>query len=239
MDGRRSLASRHDSSRTSASGSLRAAVFGLNDGLVSNVSLIVGVSGATSDSAVILLAGVAGLVAGACSMAAGEWVSVRTQTETLANEIARERRAIAADPEGERVALAELYRAKGLPERTALDAAEAIMHDLDVAVDTVARERLGIDPKDLGSPWGAAASSFLFFGLGALVPLAPFLFTTGPAAVRAAIVLTLFTLGGAGSLLSLLTGRSAIWSGARMVLIGGGASIVTYGIGSLFGVVVG
>lgn len=227
------------SSRTTAGGTLRAAVFGLNDGLVSNLSLIVGVAGGTTRGDVLVLAGVAGLVAGACSMAAGEWVSVRTQTEMLANEIARERRDILADPDGEREALAAIYRAKGLPEATAAEAAAAILRDLDVAVDTVAREKLGLDPKDLGSPWAAAGSSFLFFALGAIVPLLPFLVTAGSSAVLAAIALTLVTLGGAGSLLSRFTGRSMLWSGARMVLIGGGASIVTYAIGSLFGVAVG
>ncbi|MEY3019061.1 MAG: hypothetical protein RLZZ272_45 [Actinomycetota bacterium] len=222
--------------RTSAGGTLRAAVFGLNDGLVSNLSLIVGVAGGTTQRGVLVLAGVAGLVAGAGSMAAGEWVSVRTQTEMLANEIARERQRILDDPDRERLELAARYRAKGLPEDIAAEAAGAILQDLDVAVDTVAREKLGLDPKDLGSPWMAAGSSFLFFALGAFVPLLPFLVTVGPAAVTASVVLTLVTLGGAGSLLSRFTGRSPVWSGIRMVLIGGGASVITFGIGSLLGV---
>lgn len=224
--------------RTSAGGTLRAAVFGLNDGLVSNLSLIVGVAGGTTRGDVLVLAGVAGLVAGAGSMAAGEWVSVRTQTEMLANEIARERRAILADPDGEREELAARYRAKGMPAATAAEAAAAILRDVDVAVDTVAREKLGLDPKDLGSPWAAAGSSFLFFAIGALVPLLPFLVAAGPRAVIASIVLTLLTLGGAGSLLSRFTGRSIVASGLRMVLIGGGAAAVTYAVGSLFGVAV-
>ena len=229
---------RNGTGRTSAGGTLRAAVFGLNDGLVSNLSLIVGVAGGTTRADVLVLAGVAGLVAGAGSMAAGEWVSVRTQTEMLANEIARERRAITADPDGERAELAARYRAKGMPPATAAEAAAAILSDLDVAVDTVAREKLGLDPEDLGSPWAAAGSSFLFFALGALVPLVPFLVGAGPTAVVASIALTLLTLGGAGSLLSRFTGRGVVGSGLRMVLIGGGASAVTYAIGSLFGVAV-
>lgn len=224
---------------TTASGSLRAGVFGLNDGLVSNLSLIMGVAGGTSQPGVILLAGVAGLVAGACSMAAGEWVSVRTQTEMLSNEIDRERRAITADPERERDELAAIYRRKGMPDDVAAAAAAAVMSDLDVAVDTVAREQLGLDPEDLGSAWGAAGTSFVLFALGAFIPLLPFLVSAGTMAVTVSIALTLLTLGGAGSLLSRFTGRSPVRSGVRMVLIGGGASAVTYGIGTLFGVVVG
>lgn len=224
---------------TTASGSLRAGVFGLNDGLVSNLSLIMGVAGGTSQPGVILLAGVAGLVAGACSMAAGEWVSVRTQTEMLSNEIDRERRAITADPERERDELAAVYRRKGMPDDVAAAAAAAVMADLDVAVDTVAREQLGLDPEDLGSAWGAAGTSFVLFALGAFVPLLPFLVAAGAGAVTVSIALTLVTLGGAGSVLSRFTGRSPVRSGVRMVLIGGGASAVTYGIGTLFGVVVG
>jgi VIT1/CCC1 family predicted Fe2+/Mn2+ transporter len=222
--------------RTSAGGSLRAAVFGANDGLVSNFALIMGVAGGTGDPGVILLAGVAGLVAGAGSMAAGEWVSVRSQRELFEREIAVERWELQEFPEDERRELELIYRAKGLDEGTARQLVDRIMADPEVALDTLVREELGLNPNDLGSPWSAAISSFLAFATGALVPLLPFLFTVGVGAIIASGVLSALALTGVGAAISVFTGRSAWRSGLRMVAIGGGAAAITYLIGSLVGV---
>jgi vacuolar iron transporter family protein len=222
--------------RTAAGGSLRAAVFGANDGLVSNFALIMGVAGGTGDPGVIVLAGVAGLVAGAGSMAAGEWVSVRSQRELFEREIAVERWELAEFPDDERHELELIYEAKGLDADAAQALAAKIMADPEVALDTLAREELGLNPDDLGSPWGAAISSFLAFAAGAIVPLVPFLFAAGPAALVASAVLAAAALATVGALISIFTGRSAWRSALRMVLIGGGAALVTYAIGSLVGV---
>jgi vacuolar iron transporter family protein len=222
--------------RTSAGGSLRAAVFGANDGLVSNLALIMGVAGGTGDPSLILLAGVAGLVAGAGSMAAGEWVSVRSQRELFERELEVERWEIAEFPDDERAELELIYRAKGLDAAAARQLADSIMADPDVALDTLAREELGLNPGDLGSPWTAAISSFLAFAFGALIPLAPFLFTEGSIGMVASAVLSAVALAAVGATISLFTGRSAWRSALRMVLIGGGAATATYLIGSLVGV---
>jgi vacuolar iron transporter family protein len=222
--------------RTSAGGSLRAAVFGANDGLVSNFALIMGVAGGTGDPGVIVLAGVAGLVAGAGSMAAGEWVSVRSQRELYERELAVERWELAEFPDDEREELELIYRAKGLDEAAARQLAASIMADPEVALDTLAREELGLNPGDLGSPLAAATSSFFAFAFGAIIPLVPFLFTTGTAGLVASAGLSALALAAVGTVISLFTGRSAWWSALRMVLIGGGAAVATYLIGSLVGV---
>jgi vacuolar iron transporter family protein len=222
--------------RTSAGGSLRAAVFGANDGLVSNFALIMGVAGGTGNPSVILLAGIAGLVAGAGSMAAGEWVSVRSQRELYERELEVERWELAEFPEDERAELELIYRAKGLDDTAARQLAESIMADPEVALDTLAREELGLNPSDLGSPWTAALSSFLAFAFGALIPLLPFLFASGTDGLVASAALSAAALGGVGAAISLFTGRSAWRSALRMVLIGGGAAVATYLIGALVGV---
>jgi VIT1/CCC1 family predicted Fe2+/Mn2+ transporter len=222
--------------RTSAGGSLRAAVFGANDGLVSNLALIMGVAGGTGDPAVILLAGIAGLVAGAGSMAAGEWVSVRSQRELYERELEVERWELATFPDDERDELELIYRAKGLDADAARHLADAIMADPDVALDTLAREELGLNPGDLGSPWIAAISSFFAFAAGALVPLLPFLFATGAAGLTASAAVSALALATVGATISVFTGRPAWRSAVRMVLIGGGAAAATYLIGSLVGV---
>lgn len=222
--------------RTSAGGSLRAAVFGANDGLVSNLALIMGVAGGTGSPSVILLAGVAGLVAGAGSMAAGEWVSVQSQRELYERELEVERWELATFPDDEREELELIYRAKGLSEEGAAELATAIMADPDVALDTLAREELGLNPGDLGSPWTAAVSSFLAFAAGAVIPVVPFLFATGPAAITASAVVSALALAAAGGVISLFTGRPVWRSALRMVLIGGGAATATFLIGSLVGV---
>jgi vacuolar iron transporter family protein len=222
--------------RTTAGGSLRAAVFGANDGLVSNFALIMGVAGGTGDPGVIVLAGVAGLVAGAGSMAAGEWVSVRSQRELYEREIAVERWELQEFPDDERRELELIYQAKGLDADAARQVVDRIMADPTVALDTLVREELGLNPDDLGSPWGAALSSFFAFAAGAVIPLIPFLFASGHTALLAAAVLSAAALAGVGGIISVFTGRPAWRSGLRMVAIGGGAALVTYLIGSLVGV---
>jgi vacuolar iron transporter family protein len=222
--------------RTGAGGSLRAAVFGANDGLVSNFALIMGVAGGTSAPGVVLLAGVAGLVAGAGSMAAGEWVSVRSQRELYERELAIERWELEQFPDEERRELELIYEAKGLDAEAARGLAAQIMADPDVALDTLAREELGLNPGDLGSPWRAAISSFLAFAAGAIVPLLPFLFASGSLALAVSALVSALALAGVGAAISVFTGRPAWRSALRMVAIGGGAALVTYLIGSLVGV---
>jgi VIT1/CCC1 family predicted Fe2+/Mn2+ transporter len=222
------------------SGALRAAIFGANDGLVSNVALIMGVAGAGVSSKVIVLAGIAGLLAGAFSMAAGEYVSMRVQREVFERLIHLEAHEIATDPDAERDELTGLYVRKGVSPELSRRLAEEVMRDPETALETHAREELGLDPREgLGSPWAAAASSFTTFSIGAVVPLVPFLFLTGDAAVPVSAVLTLAGLFGVGAGMSFLTGRSPVWSGARMLLIGGSAALVTFLVGKLLNVTIG
>lgn len=220
-------------------GNLRAAVFGVNDGLVSNASLILGVAGAAGDSHLVLLSGVAGLAAGAFAMAAGEYVSVRSQRELFEYQIALERDELKQYPEAEAQELALIYAAKGLPQKDAVKLAKQIVADPAHALDTLAREELGLNPAELGSPIGAAASSFLAFGGGAALPLIPFLVGAGPNALRISVGVTGVALFAIGATLSLFTGRSAWFSGARMLALGAMAGAVTYGIGRLTGVALG
>jgi VIT1/CCC1 family predicted Fe2+/Mn2+ transporter len=218
------------------SGALRAAVFGINDGLVSNLALVMGFAGAASDNQVIVLAGVAGLLAGAFSMAAGEYVSMQSQKELFVRQIELEREQLRFRPEQEQEELAGLYRSKGLSDEEADLVANRLMQDPEHALDTKIREELGLDPDELGSPWGAAGYSFVAFGAGAFVPLAPFLVASGIAATAVAVTLALVSLFVVGALVSLLTGRSLLFSGFRQVAIGGAAALITYLVGSLIGV---
>jgi VIT1/CCC1 family predicted Fe2+/Mn2+ transporter len=220
----------------SGGGNLRAAVFGVNDGLVSNASLILGVAGASAGNSIILLSGVAGLLAGAFSMAAGEYVSVRSQREMFEHQIGLERDELAQYPEEEAEELALIYAARGLSRDDALKLAKAIIAEPGQALDTLAREELGLNPEDLGSPWGVALSSFLSFAAGALVPLLPFFVLGGNAALRVAIAVTAMALFAVGAVISLFTGRSALRDGLRMLAIGAAAGALTYGIGKLLGV---
>jgi VIT1/CCC1 family predicted Fe2+/Mn2+ transporter len=222
------------------SGALRAAIFGVNDGLVSNLSLIFGVAGAGVANSVVILAGVAGLLAGAFSMAAGEYISVRVQREVFERLIHLEAHEIGSDPEAERAELADLYARKGLPRDLADRLATELMKDPEVALDTHAREELGLDPEEgLGSPIAAAAASFGMFSVGALLPLVPFLFGSGGAAVAVSAGLSGGALFGVGAAMSFLTGRSAIRSGIRMLAIGAAAAGITYVVGKLLDVSVG
>jgi VIT1/CCC1 family predicted Fe2+/Mn2+ transporter len=229
----------HRHRRLGGGGNLRAAVFGVNDGLVSNASLILGVAGASSDAQVVLITGVAGMCAGAFAMAAGEYVSMRSQRELFEYQIDLEREELAQYPEAEAQELALIYVAKGLPEKEATRLAARLVADPEHALDTLAREELGLNPEALGSPWGAAISSFLSFAAGALLPLAPFVLAPGSRALPWSIGVTAIALFGVGAVLALFTGRNAAYSGARMLVLGGLAGAVTYVVGRLFGISLG
>lgn len=221
--------------RGGQSGTLRAAVFGVNDGLVSNLSLVMGFAGASSDNNLIVLAGVAGLLAGAFSMAAGEYISMQSQRELFERQISIEREELRVMPDIEEQELVEIFRAKGLSDADARKIAASLMKDPQKALDTKVREELGLDPDELGSPWGAATSSFVAFAIGAIVPLLPFLLTSGPQALIAALVLSFAALFLVGAAVSLVTGRGLIFSGLRQVLIGAAAAAVTYAVGTIIG----
>ncbi len=222
------------------SGALRAAIFGINDGLLTNTSLIMGFAGASQSRSVIILAGISGLLAGAFSMGTGEYVSMRVQREVLERLIHLEAHELGNDPDLEREELSQIYVRKGLPPELASQVATELMRDPKIALDTHAREELGIDPDEgLGSPWGAASSSFVMFAFGALLPLIPFFFTEGTAAVVMAGVISAVALLTVGALTSLLTGRSAVFSAVRQLLIGMTAALVTYGIGRAIGAATG
>jgi VIT1/CCC1 family predicted Fe2+/Mn2+ transporter len=219
------------------SGSLRAAIFGMNDGLVSNFALIMGFAGASQVRGVILLAGISGLLAGAFSMAAGEYISMRVQREVLERLLHLEAHELGSDAEGEQRELAEIYQRKGLPPELAVQVAEHLSKDPVIALDTHAREELGIDPTEgLGSPWGAASSSFLTFAIGALIPLAPFLFAAGATGTLASAAVTGFSLLAVGAITSRLTGRAIVPSALRMFAIGASAAVITYLVGLWLGV---
>jgi vacuolar iron transporter family protein len=223
--------------RVGAAGALRAGVFGFNDGLVSNLSLVMGVAGGTSGhSRFVLLAGVAGLVAGAFSMATGEWISVKSQRELYEREIQMERDELTHFPEEEREELALIYRAKGVDREEAEALAARLMSRPETALDTLVREELGIDPSDLVSPWTAAGSSFTAFALGAFVPVLPFIIGSGAAALVVAAGLSAALLLGVGAAISVFTGRSALRNGGRMLLIGAMSAGATYAVGRLIGV---
>src|SRR5262245_10701432 len=221
---------------SSKSGALRAAIFGVNDGLVSNLSLIFGVAGAGVDNDVVIVAGVAGLVAGAFSMAAGEYISVRTQREVYERLIHLEAHEIGSDPETERQELAEIYVRKGISRDLSERLATELMRDPETALETHAREELGLDKEGLGSPGAAAGSSFVMFAVGAFVPLLPFLVSSGTSAVVASAVLSGLALFGVGAAMSYLTGRPWLLSGLRMLAVGGSAAAVTFLVGELLNV---
>ncbi len=215
---------------------LRAAVFGINDGLVSNFSLVMGFAGAEARPEYILLAGVAGLLAGSFSMAAGEYISVSAQRELFEQQIAMEKQELEMSPKEEEEELALIYQAKGIPDEQARALARRIIANPKTAIDTLAREELGLDPTELGSPWVAAGSSFLAFIVGAFVPVLPYLFTQGTTAWIASSLLSCLALFGVGALISIFTARGPIVSGLRMLGIGLLASAITYTVGWLLGV---
>jgi VIT1/CCC1 family predicted Fe2+/Mn2+ transporter len=223
----------HQGSGTS--GGLRAAVFGVNDGLVSIACLVMGVAGASSESGVILLTGVAGLLAGAFSMAAGEYVSMRSQREMFEYQIGLERDELLQYPSEEAVELTLIYQARGMSREEASALAQRMIADPEMGLDTLAREELGLNPDELGSPWTAALSSFFAFMGGGLIPLLPYLFGYEHHPLLVAVLLTGVALFAVGAVLSLFTGRSALWGGFRMLGIGSAAALVTYLIGHLLG----
>jgi vacuolar iron transporter family protein len=223
--------------RTSLGDSLRPSVFGVNDGLVSNVSLVLGVAGTGVAPTFVLMSGAAGLLAGALSMAAGEYVSVRSQREMYDYQIALEREELAEYPEEEAEELALIYQARGVDLEQARAVSRALLARPDKALDVLAREELGLNPDDLGSPWRAASASFVTFAFGALVPLIPFLTRlNGSTAVIVSAIMTAVALFVVGLTLSLFTGRDALRSALRMVLIGGGAGTLTFLLGRVLGV---
>jgi VIT1/CCC1 family predicted Fe2+/Mn2+ transporter len=237
------IAARERWHRSGRSGTLRAVIFGVSDGLVSNLALVMGVAGAANtasagsgDGKFIVLAGIAGLLAGAFSMAAGEYISMQSQRELFERQIALERAELEAMPEEEQAEMAALYRSKGFPPDEAEAIAARLFEDPERALDTLIREELGLDPRELGSPVGAATGSFVAFACGAAVPVVPYLVGSGAAAFVASITVSLLALFAVGSAVSLLTGRGFIFSGVRQVLIGAGAALVTFAVGSAIGV---
>lgn len=219
------------------SGSLRAAVFGVNDGLVSNFSLVMGIAGADVGANLVLLSGVAGLLAGAFSMAAGEYISMRAQREMFERQIELEKDELEMAPEEEEEELALIYQAKGITEKQAARLAAEIIDDPSSALDTLVREELGLDPTELGSPWTAALSSFSAFCLGAFVPILPFL-VPGNAPIVWSALSSGAALFAVGAVLSIFTGRGMTRSGFRMLFIGSLAASATYAVGHLLGVAV-
>jgi VIT1/CCC1 family predicted Fe2+/Mn2+ transporter len=221
--------------RGDRSGALRAGVFGVSDGLVSNAALVLGFAGSGAARSTIMLAGVAGLLAGSFSMAAGEYVSMSSQREMFEREIGLEAQELDERPEEEHEELTLLYQAKGLGPQEARQLADRLMSDREVALDTLAREELGLDPDALGSPWSAAISSMITFAVGAAVALVPYVVAAGTAALVAAIVavgVALFAVGGG---IGLLNGRSIVRSGLRQVVVGGLAAAITFAVGHLLG----
>jgi vacuolar iron transporter family protein len=226
--------------RSSLGGSLRAAVFGVNDGLVSNMSLVLGVAGAGAGAGYVLTAGSAGLLAGALSMAAGEYVSVRSQREMYEYQMALEREELQEYPEEEAEELALIYQARGVELEQARAVSRSLLSRPEQALDVLAREELGLNPDDLGSPWRAASASFVTFAAGAALPLAPFIARlSGTQAIVTAAVITAVALFAVGLGLSLFTGRDALRSALRMVLIGGGAGTLSFLVGRALGVAIG
>ena len=224
----------------SGGNALRAAVLGANDGLVSNLSLITGVAGAAADSHVLLVTGLAGLVAGACSMAMGEWLSVTSSRELYASQIATEAEELELAPDEEKEELTLIYQAKGLPEAQARALADRLISNKETALDTLAREELGIDPDELGgSAWTAALSSFCLFAVGAIFPVLGFFFLAGDAAIWTGVGLSALALFAIGAGTSLFTGRGLWFSGLRQLAIGLAAAGVTYAIGRAIGVSLG
>jgi len=218
---------------------LRAAVLGANDGLVSNLSLVMGVAGAVMSERVLLVTGFAGLLAGAGSMALGEWLSVQSSRELNERQLDIERQELATAPAEEAEELALIYQAKGLPEDQARSLAGRLLAAPDTALDTLAREELGIDPRARGgSPWEAAVTSFLLFAAGAIVPVLPFLFLQGTTALIASVGASAAALFLIGAGITLLTGRSVIFSGMRSLFIGLGAAGLTWALGRLVGVAI-
>ncbi len=223
--------------RSTGGNALRAAVLGANDGLVSNLSLVMGVAGATMDNQSILVAGIAGLLAGAFSMALGEWLSVQSSRELYENQVKIEAIEIDQSPDEEAEELALIYEARGIPSDQATQMAQKILQNKASALDTLAREELGIDPEELGgSAWEAAITSFILFAIGAVIPVLPYTFLEGTRAVLFSVIFSVIGLFLLGAAITLFTGRSIWYSGTRMVIFGMLAAAITFGIGKLIGI---
>jgi VIT1/CCC1 family predicted Fe2+/Mn2+ transporter len=223
--------------RTAGGNALRAAVLGANDGLVSNLSLVMGVAGAAMSERTVLIAGLAGLLAGAGSMALGEWLSVQSARELYGHQLETEEEELLAAPEEEEEELALIYQARGLEESQARAFAAGMMRDTNTALETLAREELGIDPRELGgSAWEAAVTSFILFSLGAIVPVLPLFFASGATAMLLSVLFSTVALFLVGAAITLFTGRPVWFSGLRQVAFGLVAAALTFGIGRLVGV---
>ncbi len=221
--------------RAASGNAIRAAVLGANDGLVSNLLLVMGVAGASPGRDFVLLAGAGGLVAGAISMALGEWVSVRSSAEAFERQVAIERDELELMPEEEAEELFLIYRAKGFPDEEARAMSERIIKNHPAALDTLVREELGMSDSEAGNPWVAALTSFLTFAAGAAIPLLPWLFAGGAVAVTLSAVFSALGLFGTGAITTLFTGRRVLFSGSRMVLFGAAGALVSFAVGGLIG----
>jgi len=226
----------HKHTSMNSASNLRAAVFGINDGLVSNISLILGVAGAQGDQGFILVAGIAGLLAGACSMGAGEYISVRSQREVFEYQIAIEKQELQEYPEEEIDELTYIYEARGIPSDEARKLATLMIENPETGLNTLAREELGLNPDDIVSPVGAMVASFVAFSIGAALPLLPFLLDNSPFNLYYSIIITGVTLFSIGATLSLFTNRNPIISGLRMLGVGALAGVITYLVGNLFNI---
>jgi vacuolar iron transporter family protein len=233
LTGGRAGGSRH---RDVQGGTQRATVLGAGDGLLTNLSLVLGIAGASTNASAVRLAGVAGLLAGAFSMAAGELVSVRAQQEMVEREVAVEHQELADDPAGETKELAGMYQAQGLSAEDAHTVARILSANPDIALDTHARLELGVDPQAPGSAWQAATSSFLSFSVGAILPLFPWFFTEGTGAVIASVIIGAVAALALGAAIGLMAGRNVMGTALRQLAVAAVAAAVTYGVGSLLGV---
>jgi predicted membrane protein (TIGR00267 family) len=227
--------SEHKHTSLGATSNLRAAVFGMHDGLISNISLILGVSGAQANHHFIIITGLTGLLAGACSMGAGEYVSVRSQRDVFEYQIQIEKQELAIYPEEERQELSLIYQARGIPEQEATKLSKIMIDNPDTALNTLAREELGINPEEMVSPIGAMLSSFFSFAIGAFVPLLPFILTNASWSLPLSISLTAIVLFVLGAVLSLFSNRHPVWLGIRMLAIGLIAGSITFTVGRLLG----
>ena len=226
----------HKHTGLNAASNIRAAVFGINDGLISNMSLILGIAGASSEQNFIILAGIAGLLAGACSMGAGEYVSVRSQREVFEYQIAVEKQELEEYPEEETEELSLIYQAKGVPRDQADALAKLMIDNPETGLNALAREELGLNPDELVSPVGAMLASFFSFAVGAIIPILPFLFGNHPWDLYVSIGITAVVLFIVGATLSLYTNKNPIYSGLRMLVIGIIAGALTYFIGKFLGI---
>jgi VIT1/CCC1 family predicted Fe2+/Mn2+ transporter len=225
--------------RGASGNALRAAVLGANDGLVSNLALVVGVAGASPGQDIVILAGIGGLVAGALSMAQGEWISVRSSAEAFERQVAIERDELALMPEEEEEELTLIYQAKGLTEADARQTARRILSDHEMALETLTREELGMSRDEAGNPWVAALASLLMFATGAIIPLIPWFFGGGSPAAILSVIFGAIGLFGLGAAITLFTGRSAWYSGSRQMLQGVASAGIAYLIGSAVGATTG